>query len=237
MCVHNAVLHPRVWTTWWLWRGEPTRSHLELGREDPQRRWYCVLRRGRVGRCQVFQARGCDHPTAYKPTQTSQHLQSYPPAVLLTQIASADPAARTPQTPQGNNTPAHKSRRAKLKFIAGWSSPVARRAHNPKVAGSNPAPATTSKRPAAKAAGLFFLADRKEGQEFSPACGALAGVRTNGRARSHHVRPGDGRLVAAVRILPPLPIEKADGASCGASSCWGHRLVGEGLRHGRAAPG
>ena len=28
-------------------------------------------------------------------------------------------------------------------FDAGWSSSVARRAHNPKVAGSNPAPATT----------------------------------------------------------------------------------------------
>ena len=27
--------------------------------------------------------------------------------------------------------------------IAGWSSSVARRAHNPKVVGSNPAPATT----------------------------------------------------------------------------------------------
>ena len=27
-------------------------------------------------------------------------------------------------------------------YIAGWSSPVARRAHNPKVVGSNPAPAT-----------------------------------------------------------------------------------------------
>ncbi len=26
--------------------------------------------------------------------------------------------------------------------VAGWSSPVARRAHNPKVVGSNPAPAT-----------------------------------------------------------------------------------------------
>ena len=26
-------------------------------------------------------------------------------------------------------------------IIAGWSSPVARRAHNPKVAGSNPVPA------------------------------------------------------------------------------------------------
>ncbi len=32
--------------------------HSELGREDPQRRWYCVLRRGRVGRRQVLQARG-----------------------------------------------------------------------------------------------------------------------------------------------------------------------------------
>ena len=29
-----------------------------------------------------------------------------------------------------------------LYIIAGWSSSVARRAHNPKVAGSNPAPAT-----------------------------------------------------------------------------------------------
>ena len=27
--------------------------------------------------------------------------------------------------------------------VAGWSSLVARRAHNPKVVGSNPAPATT----------------------------------------------------------------------------------------------
>ena len=29
--------------------------------------------------------------------------------------------------------------------IAGWSSPVARRAHNPKVGGSNPPPATIGK--------------------------------------------------------------------------------------------
>jgi hypothetical protein len=28
-------------------------------------------------------------------------------------------------------------------FVAGWSSLAARRAHNPKVVGSNPAPATT----------------------------------------------------------------------------------------------
>ena len=30
----------------------------------------------------------------------------------------------------------------KFKVIAGWSSQVARRAHNPKVTGSNPVPAT-----------------------------------------------------------------------------------------------
>ena len=35
--------------------GPNTRSHPELGRESPQRRWYCVLRRGRVGRRQAFQ--------------------------------------------------------------------------------------------------------------------------------------------------------------------------------------
>ena len=33
--------------------------------------------------------------------------------------------------------------------VAGWSSLAARRAHNPKVAGSNPAPATTFKNPGA----------------------------------------------------------------------------------------
>ena len=39
--------------TWWFWRGGCTRSHSEHGRETPQRRWYFVLRHGRVGRCQV----------------------------------------------------------------------------------------------------------------------------------------------------------------------------------------
>jgi hypothetical protein len=77
--------------------GQNTRSHPELGRENPQRQWYCVLRRGRVGRRQA--------------RQTARH---------------------SPQTPPNNSTP------------AGWSSPVARQAHNLKVAGSNPAPATKS---------------------------------------------------------------------------------------------
>ena len=86
------------WTTWWLWRGACTRSHPELGREIPQRPWYCVSRHGRVGRRQVFQS-------------TPLHLGLNP---------------RIPATTG-----------------AGWSSPVARQAHNLKAAGSNPAPATS----------------------------------------------------------------------------------------------
>ncbi len=35
-----------------------------------------------------------------------------------------------------------RTRRYTVISDAGWSSPVARRAHNPKVVGSNPAPAT-----------------------------------------------------------------------------------------------
>ena len=82
------------WMTWWLWRGARTRSHPELGRENPQRPWYCVSRHGRVGRRQVFQP---IHAHQSQPT-------------------------------------------------AGWSSPVARQAHNLKVIGSNPIPATTDHR-------------------------------------------------------------------------------------------
>ena len=55
------------WTTWWFWRGACTRSHPELGRETPQRPWYCVTRRGRVGRRQVFP------PEAHTPTPYPTH--------------------------------------------------------------------------------------------------------------------------------------------------------------------
>ena len=44
----------------------------------------------------------------------------------------------------------------KTAFIAGWSSPVARQAHNLKVVGSNPAPATNKKKPVFRT-GFFFL--------------------------------------------------------------------------------
>src|ERR1044071_7769641 len=81
-----------------------TRSHPELGRENPQRRWYCVLRRGRVGRRQVF------------------------PEQITTQTARSNAFLSPCRTTKPHN--------------AGWSSPVARQAHNLKVIGSNPIPAT-----------------------------------------------------------------------------------------------
>ena len=40
---------------------------------------------------------------------------------------------------------------------AGWSSLVARRAHNPKVVGSNPAPATTLGKPLMGLFGYWYL--------------------------------------------------------------------------------
>ena len=60
------------------------------------------------------------------------------------------PRARTtrdgaPRQPARTREPAHKTLRADTISPlgdAGWSSPVARQAHNLKVAGSNPAPAT-----------------------------------------------------------------------------------------------
>lgn len=42
-------------------------------------------------------------------------------------------------------------------FTAGWSSLVARRAHNPKVVGSNPAPATNLKKVNKTPYGVFCL--------------------------------------------------------------------------------
>ena len=84
--------------------GCSTRSHPELGRENPQRRWYCRSSGGRVGRRQASSRR----------QRTDDRRQNR--AVL--------------RLPVSDN--------------AGWSSPVARQAHNLKAAGSNPAPATNN---------------------------------------------------------------------------------------------
>ena len=54
---------------------------------------------------------------------------------------------------------------------AGWSSPVARQAHNLKAAGSNPAPATKPKRRSSKTSAVFVLSHahrRRESGEAPP---------------------------------------------------------------------
>ncbi len=81
--------------------GPNTRSHPELGRENPQRRWYCVSRRGRAGRRQALPA-----PTP-SPPRPSPHPNPTP------RITRLIPGAHT----------SHLT-------AAGWSSPVARQAHN-----------------------------------------------------------------------------------------------------------
>ena len=118
--------------TWWSWRGARTRSHSELGRETPQRRWYCVLRRGRVGRRQVATAH------VPPPGQHGRQTRTDTDAQALARFLTAAPWS-TPTS-------------------AGWSSPVARQAHNLKVAGSNPAPATNhSGTPDRKVRGACFM--------------------------------------------------------------------------------
>ncbi len=119
---HDPTLEPvpRVdWTTWWPWRGAPTRSHPELGRENPQRPWYCASRHGRVGRRQVLQSTQPRQGKCPGPKDTTPQYKARP---------GKHPGIRRIITP------------------AGWSSPVARQAHNLKVTGSNPVPATKSRK-------------------------------------------------------------------------------------------
>ena len=75
--------------TWWSWRRVNTRSHPELGRENLQRRWYSVSRRGRVGRRQVFSVQ------TMQASDTTMHLRREPASLLIhTPWLSRDGAVR-----------------------------------------------------------------------------------------------------------------------------------------------
>ena len=92
--------------------GRTTRSHPELGREIPQRPWYCVLRRGRVGRRQAFNPR---RTNTHNTTHDTTHGQT------LSTIAMR----RIQRPPRAGHAGT-----AQYAIDAGWSSPVARQAHN-----------------------------------------------------------------------------------------------------------
>ena len=53
-----------------------TRSHPELGRETPQRQWYSVLRRGRVGRCQACKVQDITTNTNHTNNPLHKHKQN-----------------------------------------------------------------------------------------------------------------------------------------------------------------
>ena len=158
--------------TWWLLRGGCTRSHAEHGRETPQRQWYFVLRRGRVGRCQVYKMQqliklifsftSC--PDGQRSSIRWLNSGWSSPAVPQAQ-SQADGKQKTGQSPPVRVVQTPRSAR----HNAGWSSPVARQAHNLKAAGSNPAPATNrTKQTKSPTRGFFaFITSHQNNQNVT----------------------------------------------------------------------
>ncbi len=67
--------------------------------------------------------------------------------------------------------------RAEAQPIAGWSSLVARRAHNPKVAGSNPAPATINSNPDLRKQARVFALKAVDSRRCNSAGNSIAEKR------------------------------------------------------------
>jgi hypothetical protein len=116
-------------TIWWLWRGVYTRSHLELGRENPQRRWYFVLRRGRVGRRQVFPPHRIQ-----KPLHDDKKPRAFPTVVAakmnqpgLIPVHVIDAGWSSPEPRRGAAERINRALNSVHVIDAGWSSPEPRR--------------------------------------------------------------------------------------------------------------
>jgi hypothetical protein len=153
-----------LWTpasTWWSQRGGPTRPHSELGRETPPRPGYCPKRGGRAGRRQVEPGVQRSEDRGRRPrSEHRARCHRAPPSdrVARCRFAPAQPSV-APAVLRPPSRPASRSIGLRPPIgvcplisvlcpliLAGWSSPVARQAHNLKVAGSNPAPATSTSR-------------------------------------------------------------------------------------------
>jgi hypothetical protein len=165
---------------WWLRRSDQTRSHPELGRQTLQRQWYYVSRPGRVGRRQACEA----HPILF----IDYLFSSAAFAALLFRLRAVCCAVLW-----------------RLSLGAGWSSPVARQAHNLKVVSSNLAPATNPiRKTPALAAGVFVCALRR----FSAsASGIRAGclscrVRSAGGVRAVNKRESMASASSTAAIAP-----------------------------------
>ena len=140
---------------WWLRRSDQTRSHPELGRQTLQRQWYYVSRPGRVGRRQACKGQKFPFYDVRMGSSEERVDDIYSPF--------ATPLSRLRPLSEGRV------------LGAGWSSPVARQAHNLKVTGSNPVPATNnscdskrSKTPPSPRAGFFLSAANRSIAAKSP---------------------------------------------------------------------
>ena len=74
---------------------------------------------------------------------------------------------------------------------AGWSSLVARRAHNPKVVGSNPAPATNNKnRDLGSILSPCFISENRNTQHYTQHASRISGFQVLGDVsdiRKHNI--------------------------------------------------
>ena len=102
--------------------------------------------------------------------------------------------------------------------IAGWSSLVARRAHNPKVVGSNPAPATTKQIEFLEFNLLFlFSGDEQKASpgRGKPSCGKLISMRVlRGHFFGCFLRHASARATAAHASTASGQTEASATTSC-----------------------
>src|ERR1700691_5609250 len=123
----TSLLHPCPSPAWWLLLSDKTRSHPELGRQTLQRQWYYVSRPGRVGRCQA-----CEGQIPLYDLRKRRLSRLVQAAVRFCWFFCPGGLGSVRET---------DDKEIKAHFLgAGWSSPVARQAHNLKVTGSNPVP-------------------------------------------------------------------------------------------------
>ena len=142
--------------SWWQTRCCPTRSHPELGREKQQRPWYSGSSRGRAGRRQDCLGQKTEDRVQKTEKSSSKSFTIRPQIADASSFLSSDIWSLSSAFPRdgaarhrraGGSRTETKRYRASSKhgskyLNAGWSSPVARQAHNLKVIGSNPIPAT-----------------------------------------------------------------------------------------------
>ncbi len=132
------------------------------------------------------------------PVRSSQYAQPVQAKEKREKIATSkltrDGAARPPRRQSRQNKQPLPGESPVLEIDAGWSSPVARQAHNLKVAGSNPAPATNKKGPLR---GAFFIGSEGVNEPAGSAREAFANKGFDGDVR---------RKAPKRQILLPQPI-------------------------------